>query len=716
MFGLNETEIQNGYEQAASMPFDPLRDLSPGFFDGAGSAAALGFKDAGGKILQYIAKDPNPEDLNNPITTPRFIAGLAAKSAFGDQQQISEVIKKNKPDPATTGWLGQQAFALTSMLSRAIGGGVIGGPVGGAAVVGGTEQNATTQELIGEGVDPQTAERAGDIAGVTTGLGALLPAAVPGKLLTRLASGSAINVATGATYRGSTAKVLEDGGYKDMAEQYKILDAAAITTDAILGAGFGAISRVRRPSDVDAALASNDWHQYEVEAAPGIPADAATRNAHTEAMDKATEQLVAGEPVNVELKAAEFAVKPRNAADTDEARALVEQTYNPAAVNSLGESGTPSLETSTVDGYFTQDLPVQRSAQNELSSFDKRAIIPSGNLTGTSNFNIETSSPSSYHKVADLQQLKTIAAELVKPLETKLTQVVDGIKGAEFAKVRVKEEASLAEKLTRKKPEAISDYLGGRVTAETPAGLDALLARLRETTNVMQVDNFLDGSRSGGYRAIHVQVMSDKGLSVEVQIQPKEIRQAQDTAHEKYYKKWQQIAKDNGGKTPIERLKEYEADMVAQRKLFDEAWTKWERRNKVQIEAPEGIKDFVKIAKKAKDGNDFVTQASKIKGVDPEVAQWFADRYKGDSTSVAGDSEGFLKDVKAGRYSGKKPAKTKEAKALERNPKMKIVGEDGNVVDANEALQRASAEEAQTKKEASVFQAAVECFLEVGDA
>jgi hypothetical protein len=40
----------------------------------------------------------------------------------------------------------------------------------------------------------------------------------------------------------------------------------------------------------------------------------------------------------------------------------------------------------------------------------------------------------------------------------------------------------------------------------------------------------------------------------------------------------------------------------------------------------------------------------------------------------------------------------------------------GKVVSAKEALARAGAEEAQAKREASVFQAAVQCFLEVGDA
>ncbi len=643
MFGLNETEIQNGYNSAGEAPFDPSRDLSPGFFDGSIDAVGSGFKDASAKILQRVAAPPeNPEDVMSLTGAVR--ATIASRFKPED---FNEVIKKNRPDPATTGWLGQQAFALSSMLSRAVAGSVVAGPVGGALVVGETERHSTTQELIGEGVDKETAGDVGDITGVTTGLGALLPAAIPGKLMTRLASGAAINVSTGGVARGLTAKTLEDGGYKDMAEQYRVFDAAAITTDAILGMAFGALHRgknLTKPSDVDAALATNSWHQFEVESAPGIPATTAARNAHVDAMDLATAQLAVGDQVTVDLGGTDFIPKPKQS--QTEAMKYLEENYNPAALSSLGESGTPSASTSVGDSPFTQDLPVQRSAKSEPSGpFAKRAITPSESLTGdvSAGF-IDNSSSPIYHTVKDLQEITRTVQEIKPELDRALKGISSKIDGLEFFGSRIKEEDSLAVKAVRRKVQGISDYLGGRLVADSPKAIEDAVNVLREDYQVMKVDNFMDGNKPGGYRAVHLQVMSDKGVSVEVQIQPKEIRAAQDKGHA-IYKKWQKVEAENGGRIPADQLEQRAKDMAGAQKIFEDAWKKWEKRN-------------------------------------------------------------GIKESKA----------TAEAAVVERNPDMLVMNEEGKAVTAKEALERASAEEAQAKQEASVFEAAVQCFLEVGDA
>lgn len=631
MFGLNETEVQNGYENAMQNPFDPARDLSPGFFEGAGPAVISGFEDASGKILSRLAS--KPEDISKDMgflpTMPRAILGMMFKP-----EDFTKVIKDNRPNPATTGWLGQQAFALTSMLSRAVAG---GGPIGGAALVGETERHATTEEMVAAGVDKATAEKVGNIAGITSGGGVLLPAAIPGKLLTRLGSGAAINVLAGGTYRGSTSKALKDGGYNEMAEQYKILDAAAITTDAILGAGFGAISHGVRPSDRDAALAANNWHQREVESAPGLPVNGYSRTAHIDAMDEAAAQLAIGDQLSVDLKDAEFLPKQVNSKDLEASLAAV-RAHSLAAESSLGDSLTPSDITSLSKDARTQDLPFQTSEKTlPLSPFDKRAISPSGNFTGDlSNLDMGTSPTKYYHATRDLQEIRQVASELVKPLEDNLKQIADGVKGAKYFGVRLKEEKSLTDKIARKSdPRSISDFVGGRLVADNPKAVEAMLSRLRERNQVMSVDNFLDGQRAGGYRAVHVQVMSDKGVSVEVQIQPKEIRDVQDKVHG-IYKKWQ--GKDE--LTP-EEFKARMADEAEAKAMFDKAWAKWEERN-------------------------------------------------GDTSA--------------------------EAEAVKRNPDMMVMDDDGNMVSAKEALDRAKAEEAQTKQEASVFEAAVQCFLRFGDA
>lgn len=654
MFGLNETEVQNGYDRALQTPFDPARDLQPGFFDGSLTAVGHGFKDASAKILQVAGAEPTKTEMQAmPMMAPaRYFTAKAIKNVFGDSENFQEVIAANRPSPQTTGWLGQQLFALTSFLGRAIGGSVAtGSPVGGAAVVGLTEGYDTKKGLEVQGVDESTATKAGVVTGVTTGLGTLAPAAVPGKLLTRVGSGAAINVAMGAGQRGATGKILEDGGYKDMAEQYRMLDAAAITTDAILGAGFGAIARagVRpRPSDIDAALTANSLHQLELDSAPGIPTDTATRNAHVNAMDEALVQLAAGDKVTLDLgDDVAFTMKPRNK-DMKAAQELLDRDYSPTADNSLADSGIPSDSTSTADSPLTQDLPVQRSADTPPSTFAKRAMVPSGSLRGeTSNVAMFSSSPKSYHTLPDLQDITRTVREIQPELDRALEGIASLDKGLKFYGSRVKEPDSLAVKQSRRKPQEISDYLGGRLVADSPAAIEKAVAALRDRYQVREVDNFMDGRKPGGYRAVHLQIESDKGVSVEVQIQPKEIRAVQDKAHETY-KKWQKVEADNGGKIPDDMMAKYREESAGARKLFDDAWKKWEKRNGSSDAAPK--------------------------------------------------------------------AQSREERVVERAPDLKIIDEDGKVTTAKDALERASAEEAQANKEVSVFEAAVQCFLEVGDA
>lgn len=762
MFGLNEREIQNGYDSAMQAPYNPEVDNSASFFDGAGSAVLSGVKDASAKILQRVASPPKEGEELSPMGLPRLLLSRAIQP-----DAIRDVIKQNRPDPSTTGWLGQQVFSLSSMLLRA-GAGTLatGSPVGGAVVVGETERFSTKQDLISEGVDENTAGSVATVAGVTTGLGALLPAAVPGKLLTRLASGAAINVGAGGVYRGSTRQLLDEGGYKDMAEQYRIFDAAAITTDAILGSAFGAISRGSvRPSDVDGALAANSLHQLEVEAAPGLPTDAASRNAHIAAMDKGLEQLALGEKVNVDV---EGSFMPVAKVDSG-ARDFIEGIYNPAADSSSGESFTPFDITSVGDSPLTQDLPVQRSEPTPPSTFAKRAITLPSNLTGdVSNLSISKS----YHTVRDLQQIRQLASELLSPLKKELRATTKGIDGAEYYDARIKEEASLQTKLARKgSPEAVSDYLGGRIVADTPEAIDRVVARLRERNEIMEVDDFLGGNRAGGYRAIHVQMMSDKGISVEVQIQPKEIREAQDKAHGNY-KKWQEIEKENGGIIPDELFAAKLADDAADRKTFDDAWTEWEKRTTgkdvLPVEAQDIIasyKDPDAFADDALRGKNKLLevqtpeQAARQKQIDAAEAK--ADKAQKALSELTRDIKDGQKMTKAQRaaltarddamnelrdlratdsgslsqklgltlnrdknkaalvslFNKSRPKeKSPEAKVLERNPDMKIVDDNGEVVTAKEALDRAKAEARQVEEESKLFDVAVSCFLEVGDA
>ena len=295
IFGLNQAEIQSGYDAARKSPYDPERDSAVGWTEGALAAPI-------GGIQQGFVEAALP-----------FVGDETQKTMLS-----SDVMN---PSPETNGWLANVLQGVGSVLPAAVGGtaAAFGNPIGGALAVGEVKGYAKIKELENQGIDPNTAATVGAIEGITQGAGVLLPAGVGGKLSTRLASGAGINVGVGVGQRGLTAKTLEDNGYKDMASQYKMLDSAAIFTDAILGSFFGAMhgegARVEPlPSQVDAALAANNLHQLELDSAPGVPIDAATRNAHVDAMNLGMEQLLRGEPVDISgvMNDANFINRPLN--------------------------------------------------------------------------------------------------------------------------------------------------------------------------------------------------------------------------------------------------------------------------------------------------------------------------------------------------------------------------------------------------------------------
>lgn len=284
--------------------------------------------------------------------------GLIASS---DQERQADLayLKSLRPDPHVTGWLGQAAFGLGKVGTSALLGSLAGGAAGGAALVGATEFYEDFRFKESEGVDTSTAAKTAAITGVTTAVGTMVPGGAGVSLMERIASGALINIDLGMFQRGTTEQILRENGYDGMAEQYKALDGMAVFSDAVLGGAFGVLSKLHDPvspkmtiepatgkpiqdaeftvvgeepqlaapqklltapddaappqarpsaetpetiilpSDIDAALAANNIHHLEIDSAPGIPADIKTRNAHVQAMDTATQQLMRGDPVDL---------------------------------------------------------------------------------------------------------------------------------------------------------------------------------------------------------------------------------------------------------------------------------------------------------------------------------------------------------------------------------------------------------------------------------
>jgi hypothetical protein len=123
-------------------------------------------------------------------------------------------------------------------------------------------------------------------------------------------TGAASNATFGAVNRYANHKILELGGYSEMAQQQKAWDGTQTLVDAALGAAFGAIhhfrsaaeqraqAALRSPDMQDAALTAN-LALKDRQSAPGVPVDPEASAAHQAALEKAAGDLLQGKPVDV---------------------------------------------------------------------------------------------------------------------------------------------------------------------------------------------------------------------------------------------------------------------------------------------------------------------------------------------------------------------------------------------------------------------------------
>lgn len=262
-----------------------------------------------------------------------FDTGGTAENWLEERRKgFHERARSLTPDPLTSSVVGHALGGLFEMGPQAIAGFLAGGPAGAAALVGGIQGNKAMQLAADQGVDPGTAIGMGLIQGGSAAIGAVMPMHLAPMLTAGFGAGTrvATNVAFGAVNqsafgmasRGMTSDLLESRGYPDMAAQYKAMDRAAIAADIVLGGAFGAFGHgmaVRaerqqknapqrppvRGEDLDTILTGNLQHHVELDTAPGLVPDVGTQAAHVDALVKATQDLLAGDPVSVGARVAE---------------------------------------------------------------------------------------------------------------------------------------------------------------------------------------------------------------------------------------------------------------------------------------------------------------------------------------------------------------------------------------------------------------------------
>ncbi|WP_130952468.1 hypothetical protein [Klebsiella pneumoniae] len=249
--------------QAMEKPSRP-EDFEPSAFQGGASAffrgageGALGLAQSAVGFSKRLISDPAFTDNVAPTINMFRVMFPDADKALNESyddfgKQLSSAREYIKPDAGSQGMAAQVIHGL-GQFAPAIGASVIGGPVVGAATAAGSTYEQSYQDALANGVDEQTARTVAAEQSGFNAVGMGLPAAVGGRLATRLLSGIGINTAFGGLNRFAVGETLEENGYADMAKQYRVFDGQAILIDSVLGAAFGGAHHfAARGNSVDA--------------------------------------------------------------------------------------------------------------------------------------------------------------------------------------------------------------------------------------------------------------------------------------------------------------------------------------------------------------------------------------------------------------------------------------------------------------------------------
>lgn len=152
------------------------------------------------------------------------------------------------PDPQTSHMAEQVFHGLTRFGTKAVGAVVAAGPVGGAALLGAEETNTIYRDLIGRGIDSETALKVAAVQGAISAAGVVLPVSAAG-LSTALGkvAGTAALVGVGGpgayvAQETLARDILQRAGYADEAGRHDPADPLGLALSTILPAAFGAVS------------------------------------------------------------------------------------------------------------------------------------------------------------------------------------------------------------------------------------------------------------------------------------------------------------------------------------------------------------------------------------------------------------------------------------------------------------------------------------------
>lgn len=329
-------------------------DDSPAWYSGLASAVpegiGAGVLKTGEGLLGFL--EPGTDALSSAFNAIG-IKDNGPEWSHYLRNRLANYTARIAPDPYTTGAAGQLVYSLFSQAVPMVAGAYFGGPVGAASLSGLAEGVNTYDSDTLSGIDAGTAQGHALISGATVAAMSIVPfhagklkvaepflnnvanqaekwgwtraAGIVRNVLphANIAIDNMIGNATlGIASRGFSSDLLREHGYDWMANQYEAYDKWAIASDMIMSLGFGHFSKLGmavrdglRQRDIDAALTAAQHVFSETDAAPGMPVNVMSREAHAQALNKAWNDIMSGEPVDVEGLVANAEFLPKTGAD-----------------------------------------------------------------------------------------------------------------------------------------------------------------------------------------------------------------------------------------------------------------------------------------------------------------------------------------------------------------------------------------------------------------
>ena len=286
-----------------------LRALSP-VLDAYGKAAA--FRDAPEQTMMRGLPTPDMQQVKRET--------IDRMGENDMRRTLTRSLERDYTlDPQSTGTAAQIVHGVTKTLGKAVGYGAIGGLPAAAAGLAIDEGANETMRLQDQGVDTETAAKAGAIHGLASGGSVFIPGFGTTALKTAglvAASGPGLFMAEQAAIN----HILESENYDEIAEQYDPLDPVGLTVSTLMAAAGGAAgmasrSRIRAMDAETVAAARITQMERAIEqSALTRQDDPVGMQQHAQALQNARQAIDEGEAVSVPAEVVDIATAREAAA------------------------------------------------------------------------------------------------------------------------------------------------------------------------------------------------------------------------------------------------------------------------------------------------------------------------------------------------------------------------------------------------------------------